>query len=68
MFVYYAKWIPQFSDRIQPLMSVKIFPLGTVPLTAYNLLKLEEATHHSIDESSLFVVECDVSEVFSLQR
>ena len=65
MLAYDAKWIPQFSDRIQPLMSVKAFPLGTAPLTAYNLRKreLEKATLHSIDESCPLVVKCDASEV-----
>ena len=65
MFAYFTKWIPQFSDRIQPLMSVTTFPLGIAPLTANNLLRreLEKATLHSIDESYPFVVKCDASEV-----
>ena len=46
-------------------MNVKTFPLGTAPLTAYNLIKreLEKASFPSIDESCPFVGECDTSEV-----
>ena len=58
MFAYYAKWIPQFSDRIRPLMNVASFPLDTAATAAYNLLKkeLEKAALQSIDESCSFVV------------
>ena len=62
-------WSLLFSDRILPLMSVTIFPLGTAPLTAYNLLKgeLEKATLHSVDESCPFIFECDALRLLYLQ-
>jgi len=53
MFAYYAKWIPNFSDKIQPLVNATFFPLNKSALSAFKLLKneLERATLHSIDES-----------------
>ena len=64
MFAYYAKWIPNFSDKIQPLVNGTSFPLDESDLSAFVLLKneLESATLQSIDESQPFVVECDASE------
>ena len=65
LFAYYAKWIPNFSDKIQPLINTKTFPLNETALTAFNLLKkqLADATLYSVDENLPFVVECDASEV-----
>ena len=65
MFAYYAKWIPNFSDKIKPLTQATTFPLDATALDAFNMLKkkLESATLCSIDESLPFVVECDASEV-----
>ena len=65
MFAYYAKWIPNFSDKIQALVNTKNFPLSETALAAFNLLKKElmDATLYSVDESLPFVVECDASEV-----
>ena len=65
MFAYYAKWIPNFSDKIRPLVEATNFPLEETALSAFNMLKkeLEKATLQSIDESLPFVVECDASEV-----
>ena len=65
MFAYYAKWIPNFSDKIQPLVNVTSFPLDESALSAFDLLKkeLERATLQSINESQPFVVEYDASEV-----
>ena len=59
MFAYYAKWIPNFSDKIQLHVNATSFPLDD--LSAFDLLKkeLERATLQSIDESQPFVVECD---------
>jgi len=65
MFAYYAKWIPNFSDKIRPLSQADTFPIDADALSAFNELKkeLEGATLQSIDESIPFVVECDASEV-----
>ena len=53
MFAYYAKWIPNFSDKMQPLAQAIKFPLDEKALNAFTILKkeLEEAALHSIDES-----------------
>jgi hypothetical protein len=65
MFAYYAKWIPNFSDKIRPLTQATTFPLDKAALSAFNTLKkeLEGATLHSIDETLPFVVESDASDV-----
>ena len=64
MFAYYAKWIPNFSDKLQPLINTKYFPLSETALAAFNLVKeLMDATIYSVDENLPFVVECDASEV-----
>ena len=65
IFAYYAKWIPNFSDKIQPLVNATSFPLDESALSAYDLQKkeLERVSLQSIVESQPFVVECDVSEV-----
>ncbi|XP_076052612.1 uncharacterized protein LOC143032026 [Oratosquilla oratoria] len=39
LFAYYAKWIPGFSDKIQPLINTKTFPLSESALAAFNTLK-----------------------------
>ncbi|XP_064080951.1 uncharacterized protein LOC135197777 [Macrobrachium nipponense] len=65
IFAYYAKWIQNFSAKIQPLARVKKFPLNEEALQAFELLKqeLEGATLHSVDENLPSEVECDASEV-----
>ena len=65
MFAYYGKWIPNFSDRIQPLVNSKLFPISATALAAFNHLKkqLLDATLSSVDEEMPFVVECDASDV-----
>ena len=66
MFAYYAKWIPNISAKIQPLVNATSFPLDESALSAFDLRKkeLERATLQSIDESQPFVVECDAPEVY----
>ena len=65
MFAYYAKWIPQFSDKAQPLYKAESFPLDSEALEAFESLKesLGKATLNRIDDAIPFVVECDASEV-----
>ena len=65
MFAYYAKWIPDYSDKITALTNANVFPLSPTPLAAFNTLKkeLERASLKPIDESHPFVVECDASQV-----
>ena len=64
LYAYYAKWIPEFSLKIHPLVNTKEFPLSQNALNAFNTVKkeLESATLNSIDETARFVVECDASD------
>ena len=63
MFAYYAKWIPQFSHKIQPLVKSTEFPLSGEALDSFHSLKeeLSRAALQAIDESIPFQVECDAS-------
>ncbi|QQP40012.1 Uncharacterized protein FKW44_013906, partial [Caligus rogercresseyi] len=63
MFAYYSKWIPNFSDKILPLVKSESFPLSTEAMNAFQLLKeeLNYASLKSIDEKLPFRVECDAS-------
>ena len=65
LFAYYAKWVPQFSDYIRKLKSVKKFPLGSEELRDFELLKklIAKAALQAIDETLPFTVECDASDV-----
>ena len=64
LFAYYAKWIPEFSSKIQSLVNAKEFPLSTQAENAFNVVKkeLEVASLNPINEAKPFVVECDASE------
>lgn len=44
MFAYYAKWISNFSDKVQPLNETKTFPLTDLALKAFESLKNELST------------------------
>ena len=65
LFAYYARWIPKFSDRVQPLKAVNDFPLDGATQKDFQNLKgaIAAAALSSIDENSPFVVECDASDV-----
>ena len=64
LFAYYAKWISNFSEKIQPLLKATTFPLNSEAINAFNMLKsdMELAAFRPIDEGIPFVVECDASE------
>ena len=64
MLAYYAKWIPDFSEKIKPLTSTQSFPLSQSALNAFTILKKELAVASlvPIDESITFVVECGASD------
>ena len=65
MFAYYAKWIPQFSDKIKPFAECVSFPLSKSALASFCSLKEEHSkvTLSAINEDVPFVVECDASDV-----
>ena len=64
-FAYYAKWVVNFSDRINKLKSVKKFPLTNVEVDDFNGIKnaIASSTLKAIDEDQPFTVECDASDV-----
>ena len=61
MFAYYAKWIPDFSDKILPLVKANKFPLGEKALKAFNMQKygLCKATLWAIVGNLLLQLDCD---------
>ena len=63
MFSYYAQWIPQFSEKIKPLILVSQFPINDKAKQALESLKddLVSATLRVIDENAPFVIETDAS-------
>ena len=65
MFAYYARWIPQFSDKIRPLADTVSFPLDQKALASFNALKdeLSQVSLSPINEDIPFVVACDTSDV-----
>ena len=65
LFAYYAKWIFQFSDKVQSLKQTTNFPLDDTALNDFNALEkeIEKAILLSTDENLPFVVECDASDV-----
>ena len=64
MFLYYAKWISHFSDKIRQLNKVQSFPLPQDAADAFECLKqdLVDAYLVPIDESTPFAVETDASD------
>ena len=67
MFSYYAKWVPEFSTKIRPLVLANItssFPLSSEAANAFETLRsqLTSACLASIREGIPLTVECDASE------
>lgn len=64
MFAYYAKWIPQFSDCIPPLIKAKQFPLEAKACEEFhNLKQLIKTALHCPDNTKPHAIECDASDV-----
>ena len=63
MFAYYARWIPNYSDTIRPLLQSNSIPLGSDAINSFQtLLKLlANAALQGIDENLPFTVETDAS-------
>lgn len=64
LFSYYSKWIPRFSEKLRPIISVKEFPMPTAAVEAFEEMKNEiaEACLHAIEDGVSFVVETDASD------
>ena len=65
LFAYYAKWIPNFSDKVARLKEVRVFPLSKEEINDFGQLKkaIAVAALQAIDETLPFTVECDASDV-----
>ena len=67
MFSYYARWIPNFSSKIRPLVQSNVnssFPLSSDASRSFSTLRndLAAACVSCIQEGVPFVLECDASE------
>ena len=64
MFAYYARWIPNFSEKIKVLSMTKEFPLVSEATKTFDRLRqsLVNACLRFIDEDEHFTVECDASD------
>ena len=63
MLAYYAKWIPNFSEKVRPFGRASIFSLTSDATLAFQTLKSNslKARLNDIDESASFTIECDAS-------
>lgn len=57
MSVGYAKWIPEFLDKIHPLVKINQFTLNKEALHAFETLKSELC--RATEENLPFEVDCD---------
>jgi len=64
LFSYYSKWIPQFSEKVQPLTKDPKFPLGADAEKAFKDIKecITAACLVCPNENDLLVVETDASD------
>ena len=64
LFAYYARWVPNYSSRICPLIKDSVFSLTGEPVIAIEDLKhaLANATLHPVDDRLPLTVETDVSD------
>ena len=63
LFSYYSQWVPQYSDKIQPLISLTSFPLSEKALASFELIKrcVSESCIVSPNLTDPLVVETDAS-------
>ena len=63
-FSYYSKWVPNFSEKIRPLVKTTTFPVSQDAAKAMETMKedIKASVVTCIDESIPFQVECDASD------
>lgn len=64
LFSYYAKWIADYSAKIQPLLQIESYPLSSAQLQTFEAIRMEicRASMAPIDESIAFEVETYASD------
>ena len=64
LFSYYSSWLPKFSDKIQPLLSVTKFPMGQPASISFKLLKEDilNGVISAVDPAKPLTVETDASD------
>lgn len=64
LFAYYARWIYNYSGKVQPLSATTVFPLSEEAKAAFCQLKcdIESAAVQAIDELIPFEIETDASD------
>lgn len=64
LFSYHSKWVPQYSEKIQPLLTVSNFPLSSECINCIDRIKLEikKSSLVSFDENLPITVETDASD------
>ena len=64
MFVYYTKWISNYSFKIRPLVENKQFLMPPMVVNSFEGLKKDiiECSVKVIDDEVPFIIETDVSE------
>jgi len=64
LFSYYAKWIRNYSEKLQPLLNVTQFPLTPEAMNTIELFKNEIKTASLVpfDDNSISTIETDASD------
>ena len=64
LFAYYAKWVPNYSKKIRPLVECTNFPLSQTALQAFASIKddISRSVIKVVDTDLPFVVETDASD------
>jgi len=63
MFAYYAKWFPNFLEKIALLTKLDHFPSSADAINSFEILRksLLNACLYCIDDDEPFTIECDAS-------
>ena len=64
LFAYYAKWVPNYSKKIRPLVECKTLPLSASALEAFTAIKqdISRSVITVVDPELPFVMETDASD------
>lgn len=64
LFAYYAKWVPNYSKKIRPLIESDTFPLSSEAMDAFRLIKddIARSVITVVDTELPFVLETDASD------